>query len=64
MTNREFLNNKYQSLCQQLGDLTLKKEQAESEIEKIKSEIKLLNSAFPLLNELELSKLKKDIKSE
>ena len=64
MSNQEFLNTKYLQLCQQLGDLTLKKEQAESEIEKIKAEIKFLNSAFPLINELELKKMQKDLKNE
>jgi len=53
-----FLNKKYSSLCQQLGDSILKLEQLQSHIENLKSQISTLNAAFPLMAEFDSQQLK------
>ena len=53
MTKQEFLNNKYQSLCQQLGDAELKAAQLADHISDIKSKIQALNELYPILSEFE-----------
>lgn len=45
------LQEKYAALCQELGDLSLKKEQISKRSEAIKLEIEALNSAYNILAE-------------
>jgi len=59
-TSKELLNSKYTTLCQALGDSILKQEQLQAHIDSIKDQIKVLNSAFPILEELEASQTNKN----
>ena len=47
------LNLKYSKLCEQLGDLEVKRAQIEEAIEDIRSKIKMLNDCHPILNAIE-----------
>jgi len=53
MNKQEFLNTKYLNLCQQLGDAQVKLDQLLEHVDNLKSEIKTLNKAFPLMMEHE-----------
>lgn len=53
MDKQTFLNNKYLQLCQQLGDAQVKLDQLTEHITSIKAQITTLNTAFPLIAELE-----------
>ena len=53
MTKQEFLNRKYLALCQQLGDAQIKLDQLTEHISHLKSQIKSLNDAFPLMTEFD-----------
>jgi len=53
MNKQEFLNKKYQILCQQLGDAYLKKEQLEELIQSIKTQITTLDKSFNIIGEFE-----------
>lgn len=52
MNHKDLLNQKYQTLCQQLGDAQFKLDQLERHIAEIKSQIKSLNDASPILDQL------------
>lgn len=47
------LNLRYSQLCQQLGDLEVKRDQIEDAIEDTKRKIKMLNDSHPILNAIE-----------
>lgn len=53
MDKQKFLNEKYQKLCQQLGDAHFKRNQLNEHISNLESAIASLNDAFPLIAELE-----------
>ena len=64
MNKQEFLNTKYLSLCQQLGDSIVKLEQLQSHINNLKSEIEALNKSFTHMSELEALSKAKESKGE
>lgn len=53
MTKKEFLNLKYQQLCQELGDSQIKHDQLSDHIKVLKSRILELNSSSILMDELD-----------
>lgn len=55
MNKKEFLNEKYLKLCQQLGDAVLKQEQLSDHISNLKLQIKSLNESFSVFSEYEAS---------
>lgn len=54
MDKKKFLNTKYASLCQQLGDAQIKSDQLIKHIEDLKSQIHSLNKSFTIMEEYEL----------
>lgn len=59
MVIQEKMNQKYTHLCQQLGDLTLKQEKIEAQIQTIKDELQTVLDLTP-----ELVALEQNIRSE
>ncbi len=63
---KNFLNQKYFNLCQQLGDSQVKLDQLLDHIESIKKQIKDLDNAFIIMSQYETikaqSKAKEPIK--
>lgn len=50
MGHKELLNQQYSNLCQQLGDAILNREKLDAHIDSLKQQIKVLDSAMPVLD--------------
>lgn len=61
MTEQQFLNQKYQILCQELGDALIKQEKLDTHIKSLKLRIEHLNQAQPLMAELAALNLQAEI---